>query len=63
MSNKFECKDPWGNLGISEDVYNSLKWERIHPYDIKPGAIEFVEPIDESEEGIEGVSFFMKNTD
>lgn len=63
MSNKFESKDPWGNLGISENVYNSLKWERIHPYDIEPGTVQFFEPIDEDEEGFEGVSLFMKNAD
>lgn len=63
MSNKFESKDPWGKLGISEDEYNSLKWERIHPYEITPGTIEFFEPIDEDEKGFEGVSLFMQNTD
>ena len=51
-----------GPLGISDDVFNSLKWERINASDIKPGSIEFVEPVDESEEGIEGISFYMKNS-
>ncbi|MEG1619794.1 MAG: hypothetical protein RSB90_10295 [Eubacterium sp.] len=63
MSNKFEGKDPWGNLGISEDQYNSLKWERIHPYEITPGTVHFFEPVDEDEEGFEGLLLFMKNTD
>lgn len=57
MSNKFESKDP-----VSDDIYNSLKWERIHTSDIKFGTVEFVEPINLSEEGIEGISFYIKGT-
>lgn len=60
MSNRFKSKDPWENLGISDDVFNSLKWERINASDIKPGEIEFVEAVGENEEGI---SFCMKNAD
>ena len=63
MSNRFKSKDQWENLGISDDVFNSLKWERINASDIEPGSIEFVEPVDESEEGIEGIIFYMKNAD
>ena len=63
MSNRFESKDLWENLGISDEVFNSLKWERIQTSDIKPGSIEFVEQVGVSEKGIEGISFCIKNAD
>lgn len=61
MSNRFKSKDQWKNLGISDEVFNSLKWERINASDIKCGVIKFVEAVNENKEGIEGISFYMKN--
>ena len=63
MSNAIKTKKSWEDLGISEETFNSLKWERINASEIPLEIIEVVESLEEVKEGIGGISFYLKSAD